>query len=211
MVEPEPGALRVLTVTISDLRKRFADEAGKRLDAELANGGFAVVRHAMVADEPDHIRDLVRTVATGNAADAIILAGGTGITPRDQTLEALEALYDKRIDGFGESFRRLAFETMGPRSMYFRASAGVIEQVPVFSLPGNAQAVLLGIRHLIIPTLQHAVALATGQDTHTVGPARDRTSSRDVSQARPSDASSSTDLSSRPDRGPASCDASLLK
>ena len=187
--------LRVLTVTISDLRKRFADEAGKRLDAELTAAGLTVVRHATVADEPGHIRDLVRTVASTNAADAIILTGGTGITPRDQTYEALATLFEKQIDGFGEAFRRLAFDAMGPRSMYFRASAGVIEQVPVFSLPGNAQAVLLGVQQLIIPTLRHAVALATGRDTHTVGPSSkkegERPSTRDVTRDVPADAPSS--------------------
>jgi molybdenum cofactor biosynthesis protein B len=166
----EARVVRVLTVTISDLRKRFADEAGKRLDAELTAAGLTVVRHAVLADEPTFIRELVRSVATGNEADAIVLTGGTGITPRDLTYEALEALYEKRIDGFGEAFRRLAFDAMGPRAMYFRASAGVVNQCPVFSLPGNAQAVLLAVRQLVAPTLANAVEMAMGRETHTVGP-----------------------------------------
>jgi molybdenum cofactor biosynthesis protein B len=161
--------VRVLTVTISDLRKRFADEAGKQLDAELTAAGLTIVRHAVLADEPGFIRELVRSAANGNEADAVVLTGGTGITPRDQTYEALDSLYEKRIEGFGEAFRRLAFEAMGPRAMYFRASAGIVNQCPVYSLPGNAQAVLLAVRQLVAPTLAGAVEMAMGRETHTAG------------------------------------------
>lgn len=163
------GRVRVLTVTISDLRKRHADETGKRLDASLVAAGFTVVRHAVVADEPGFIRELCRSTATDNGADAIVLTGGTGITPRDQTFEALDSLFEKKISGFGEAFRRIAFEVMGPRAMYFRASAGIYNGCPIYSLPGNAQAVGIGLDQLIIPTLAHAVELAMGRETHTAG------------------------------------------
>jgi molybdenum cofactor biosynthesis protein B len=195
MADVARGRVRVLTVTISDLRKRFADEAGKRLDAELTAAGLMVVRHAVVADEPGFIRELVRSVATNNEADAIVLTGGTGITPRDQTFEALDALYEKRIEGFGEAFRRLAFDAMGPRAMYFRASAGIVDQCPVFSLPGNAQAVQLAVRQLVGPTLAGAVEMAMGRETHTIGPAGarpDASSSPDVSASSKQDVPSSS-------------------
>lgn len=191
MAETTASDIRVLTVTVSDLRKRSADETGKRLDAELSAVGFRIVRHAVVADEPTFIRELVRSTATGNDADAIVLTGGTGINPRDHTYEALEDLYQKRIDGFGEAFRRLAFEAMGPRAMFFRASAGIVDSCPVFSLPGNVQAVLLGVRQLIAPTLLHAVDMAMGRETHTTGAGSgrgDRASSRDVSAAAQAEA-----------------------
>jgi molybdenum cofactor biosynthesis protein B len=161
--------VRVLTVTISDQRKRHVDETGKRLDAELTMAGFDVVRHVVLADEPVFIRELVRSAATDNEADAVVLSGGTGITPRDQTFEALDALYEKKIEGFGEAFRRIAFDAMGPRAMFFRASAGIFNQCPVFSLPGNAEAVAMAVQQLIVPTLVHAVAMATGRETRTVG------------------------------------------
>jgi len=176
----------VLTVTISDLRKRHHDEAGKRLDAELALAGLSVVRHVTVADEPKFIADLVQRMATNNEADAIVLTGGTGINPRDQTFEALDKLYEKRIDGFGEAFRRLAFESMGPRAMFYRASAGVFEQCVIFSLPGNVESVVLGVRQLIAPTLVASVEMAAGRETHTTGSASargDRPSTRDLSSA----------------------------
>lgn len=181
--------MRVLTVTVSDLRKRHADETGKRLDAELTAAGLTIVRHATVADEPTFIRELVRSTATNNEADAIVLSGGTGITPRDQTFEALEAIYEKRIEGFGEAFRRLAFEALGPRAMYFRASAGIFNECPIFSLPGNVPAVVLAVQKLVGPTLVSAVDMAMGRETHTLGaPAsRPTASSPDVSAAAKGD------------------------
>jgi molybdenum cofactor biosynthesis protein B len=169
MVETGGGKVRVLTVTVSDHRKRHADETGKRLDAELAMAGFNVVRHLVLVDDPVLIRAAVSSAATDNEADAIVLSGGTGITPRDQTFEALDGLYEKKIDGFGEAFRRLAFDAMGPNAMFFRASAGVFNQCPIFSLPGNAQAVAIGLQQLVIPMLGHAVELAMGRQTHTAG------------------------------------------
>jgi molybdopterin adenylyltransferase len=190
----EARSVRVLTVTISDQRKRFADEAGKRLDQELTAAGLTVVRHVVLADEPSFIRELVRSVATDNEADAIVLTGGTGITPRDHTYEALEAIFEKRIEGFGEAFRRLAFDEFGPRAMFFRATAGTFNQCPIFALPGNAQAVSLGVRQLIGPTLVHAVDMAMGRQTHTVGP-----SSSASLPSSPNLASSPSLPSSKPD------------
>jgi molybdenum cofactor biosynthesis protein B len=188
MADAAGGTVRVLTVTISDLRKRHQDEAGKRLDAELTAAGFSIVRHAVIADEPSFIQDLVRSTATNNEADAIVLTGGTGINPRDQTYEALEAIYEKRIEGFGEAFRRLAFDAMGPRAMYFRASAGVFNQCPIFSVPGSAQSVVLCVRQLLVPTLTAAVEMAMGRETHTMGPSSakaERPSTRDVTASDP--------------------------
>jgi molybdenum cofactor biosynthesis protein B len=163
--------LRILTVTVSDSRKRATDEAGKRLDDALRGAGFLVVRHVIVRDEPDFIRELVRAASNDNEADAVVLTGGTGITPRDQTFEALESVFEKRIDGFGEVFRRMSFEELGPHAILSRATAGVVNQCVVYSLPGSTKAVELGVNKLIIPTIEHAVELATGRATHTMSKA----------------------------------------
>jgi molybdopterin adenylyltransferase len=160
--------IRVLTVTVSDSRKRETDDSGKALDRELTAAGFKVIRHVIVKDEPEFIRDLVRLTATANEADAIVLTGGTGITPRDNTFEALESVFDKKIDGFGEAFRRISFDEIGPHSILSRATAGVFNECVVFSLPGSTKAVLLGVRRLIVPVLRHAVDLANGRSTHTL-------------------------------------------
>jgi molybdenum cofactor biosynthesis protein B len=166
--------VRVLTATVSDNRKRHSDAAGKRLDAELTAAGYRVVRHVILLEDVGVIRELVRGTAADNDADAIILVGGTGINPRDCTFEALDALFEKKIVGFGEAFRRLAHDALGPRAMYFRVSAGVFDQCPVFSLPGHVDAVALALKHLVLPTLTQAVAMATGRETATVGAAADR-------------------------------------
>jgi molybdenum cofactor biosynthesis protein B len=160
--------IRILTVTVSDTRKRETDDAGKALDRELSSAGFEIVRHVIVKDEPEFIRDLVRLTATANEAEAVILVGGTGITPRDNTFEALEGIFEKRIDGFGEAFRRISFDEIGPHSILSRATAGVYNECVIFSLPGSTKAVLLGVRRLIVPVLRHAIDLATGRSTHTL-------------------------------------------
>jgi molybdopterin adenylyltransferase len=159
--------IRVLTVTVSDSRKRETDDSGKALDQELSLAGFQIVRHVIVKDEPNFIRDLVRLTANGNEADAIVFTGGTGITPRDTTYEALQAVFEKRINGFGEAFRRISFDEIGPHSMLSRATAGVFNECVIFSLPGSTRAVRLGVK-LIIPILRHAVDLASGRSTHTL-------------------------------------------
>jgi molybdenum cofactor biosynthesis protein B len=159
--------IRVLTVTVSDSRKRETDDSGKALDEALALAGFTIVRHVIVKDEPGFIRDLIRLTANSNEADAIVLTGGTGITPRDSTYEALQQVFEKRINGFGEAFRRVSFDEIGPHAMLSRATAGVFNECVIFSLPGSTKAVLLGVR-LIVPILRHAVDLASGRQTHTL-------------------------------------------
>jgi molybdenum cofactor biosynthesis protein B len=166
--EKKRAPLRILTVTVSDSRKRATDEAGRRLDDELRAAGFQVVRHVIVRDEPEFIRELVRAAANDNEAEAVVLTGGTGITPRDQTFEALESIFEKRIDGFGEVFRQLSFKQLGPHAILSRATAGVVNQCVVYSLPGSTGAVELGVKELVIPTIEHAVELATGRATHTM-------------------------------------------
>jgi len=171
MADSKRPRLRVITVTISDSKKRANDEVGKALDEELRGAGFEVLRHVVIRDEPDFIREFVRGVANDNEAEAIVMSGGTGINPRDQTFEALESILEKRIDGFGEAFRRLSFNdpSIGPFAILSRATAGVFNRCTIYSLPGSKGGVLLGVRQTIIPTLSHTVDLAVGRETHTVG------------------------------------------
>ncbi len=167
--ESKPSAIRLITVTVSDRRKRAGDEVGKAIDEALVAAGFNVLRHVVLRDEPEFIRQLVLGVANDNEAEAIVMVGGTGITPRDQTFEALESVFEKRMDGFGEAFRRLSYDDIGPHAILSRATAGVFNQCVIYSLPGSTRGALLGVTKLIIPTLQHAVDLACGRQTHTVG------------------------------------------
>jgi molybdenum cofactor biosynthesis protein B len=157
-------AVRVYTVTVSDSRTQINDVAGRALGAELKKVGFEVARHVILKDDAAHIQELVRSVSTENLADVIVLTGGTGIAPSDVTTEALEAIFDKRIDGFGEAFRRQSWEKIGARAMLSRATAGVVSGCVVFAIPGNPKAVPVAVE-LIWPVLEHAVDLATGRRT----------------------------------------------
>jgi molybdopterin adenylyltransferase len=157
-------APRVITVTVSDTRTAADDRSGPALAEELV--AFTIVRHAIVPDKPEDIIGLVRGVMENDEADAIVFTGGSGIAPRDITYEAIEALFDKRLDGFGEAFRRLSWEEIGPRSILSRATAGTIGTRLVFSLPGSEKAARLGARQLIAPILAHAVDLLHGRTAH---------------------------------------------
>jgi molybdopterin adenylyltransferase len=160
--DSERSAIRVLTVTVSDSRSAKDDASGARMRALLAEAGFLLAEHHIVKDEPEALTALFGRVAAEDLADAIVSSGGTGIAPRDRTLEALEPLFEKRLDGFGEAFRRLSWDQVGPRSVLSRASAGVIRGRFVAALPGSPRAVELALRELVIPLLTHAVGLLRG-------------------------------------------------
>lgn len=161
-----PRSVRIVTVTVSDTRTEATDEGGKTLRAELERGGFTLTRHAIVRDEPALIHELIDSVTSTREADAIVLTGGTGIGPRDRTYEAVSSKLDLTIDGFGEAFRRLSWDQIGPRAILSRAIAGVCRGVVIVSLPGSVKAVVLAVQSLITPTLGHAVDLVRGDTAH---------------------------------------------
>jgi len=161
-----PNAIRICTVTVSDTRTRETDDSGRTCRELIEAAAHKVVRHVIIKDDPQYIKELVRDMSDANVCDAIVVNGGTGITKRDNTHEALEGIFEKRIDGFGEAFRRLSWDDFGPRAILTRATAGVFNSCVVFSLPGSPNAVRLGVTKLVLPVLAHAVDLAQGRATH---------------------------------------------
>lgn len=171
--------VRVLVVTVSDTRTANDDATGDALTKKLVDAGFSVKRHAPVRDDVLVIRELVRSAAVLHEADAIVLCGGTGLAPRDVTPEAIEPLFEKRIDGFGEEFRRRSWSApssprrgniehesaVGARAMLSRAEAGVVAGAIVVALPGSPAAVNLGAA-LLVEMLPHAVDVASGRHGH---------------------------------------------
>lgn len=155
----------VATVTVSDTRTPETDRSGPKLRERLSAAGFALAEHAIVPDEPDAVRGAVHA-AERAGAQAVIFSGGTGIAPRDQTYEALESLFDKRLDGFGEAFRRLSWDAIGPRAVLSRATAGTVGRLLVVSLPGSPGAVTLAVDAILAGMLEHAVALLAGKGKH---------------------------------------------
>jgi molybdopterin adenylyltransferase len=150
-----PTSVRCFVVTISDTRTEATDTSGNAISDLLAAGGHDIVGRQIVRDEPALVRDVVQRAAAG--ADVVITTGGTGITSRDSTFEAIESLLHKRLDGFGELFRMLSYQEIGAAAMLSRASAGTVGRAAVFSLPGSEHAVRLAVTKLILPEIGHVV------------------------------------------------------
>jgi len=154
---------RIATFTLSDTRTKEDDEGGRVLGERLVAAGLRVVWHEILREEPEVLREAITRVCDEDRADAIVMTGGTGIAPRDRTIEALTPMFEKTIDGFGEAFRRLSWDQVGPSAILSRAVAGVVRGKVVAALPGSPKAVVLGVDALLAPTLSHAIALASGR------------------------------------------------
>jgi molybdopterin adenylyltransferase len=150
-----PASVRCFVLTISDTRTEANDASGDAIVDLLKGAGHEVVGRHIVRDDPPAVRDVVQSART--STDVIITTGGTGITPRDGTYEAVAALLDKRLDGFGELFRMLSYAEIGAAAMLSRAVAGSIGPTAVFSLPGSEHAVRLAMTRLILPEVGHVV------------------------------------------------------
>jgi molybdopterin adenylyltransferase len=150
-----PKSVRCFVLTISDTRTAASDRSGAAIAAALEGAGHEIVGRQIVRDDPEEVRKAV----TGNVAIAqvIVTTGGTGITSRDSTYEAITSVLHKTIDGFGELFRSLSYEQVGAAAMLSRACAGTIDRTAVFALPGSEQAVTLALTKLILPEIGHVV------------------------------------------------------
>jgi molybdenum cofactor biosynthesis protein B len=156
-----PARVRVFVLTVSDTRTDDTDTAGRAICELLKAHNHVVAGKAIEKDEPARVAELVRQQATIGDVDAIITTGGTGLTSRDSTFEAIDALLTKRIPGFGELFRMLSYEDIGSAAMMSRACAGTIGRIVVISLPGSEKAVRLAMDKLVVPELAHLVQQAT--------------------------------------------------
>lgn len=156
-----PERARVFVLTVSDTRTDETDTAGRAIIELLKAAGHEIAGKAIEPDEPARVAELVRQQAAIADVDAIITTGGTGLTSRDSTFEAIDALLDKRLPGFGELFRMLSYHDIGAAAMMSRACAGTIGRVIVISLPGSEKAVRLAMTKLVVPELGHLVQQAT--------------------------------------------------
>ncbi|CAN5150234.1 molybdenum cofactor biosynthesis protein B [soil metagenome] len=133
--------VRIGVLTISDTRDEDSDTSGKILADRIAEAGHLCSVHEIVPDDVEAIRARVRAWISAGSVDAVITTGGTGLTGRDVTPEALEPLFDKRIDGFSVIFHQVSYQTIGLSTLQSRATAGIIDGVFVFCLPGSNGAV----------------------------------------------------------------------
>jgi molybdenum cofactor biosynthesis protein B len=165
--EHDVASARCFVLTVSDTRTLDTDEGGSLVEQLLRELGHSICGRNLVRDDPQAIRALVLDVVETRTADVLVITGGTGVAMRDVTPDALEPLFQRRIDGFGEAFRRLSFDALGPQAILSRAVAGIIQRTLVFALPGSPDACRLAITELIAPVIKHAVGLLHG-DGHPV-------------------------------------------
>lgn len=152
-----PAVIRCAVLTVSDTRTEATDTGGQAIVSLLAEGGHIVVSKAILRDEPAQVRAHVEALVRDEQVQVVITTGGTGISSRDSTYEAITALLTKRLDGFGELFRMLSFQEIGAAAMLSRACAGVANRRIVICLPGSEHAVRLAMTRLILPELGHLV------------------------------------------------------
>ena len=144
-------------LTISDTKTPETDTSGALIRQLLLNAGHEVVGSTIVRDEPKDVQRVIREACGTDAVRAVIATGGTGITSRDSTYEAIEALLDKRLPGFGELFRMLSYEEVGAAAMLSRAQLGIHARRIIVSLPGSPNACRLALEKLLIPELPHLI------------------------------------------------------
>jgi molybdenum cofactor biosynthesis protein B len=152
-----PASVACYVLTVSDSRTPETDTGGRLIRELLQNAGHTVTGHSIVKDDPQAVTLHVEGQLLAADTQVIITTGGTGITSRDGTFEAIDQLLEKRLDGFGELFRMLSFEEIGASAMMSRAIAGTAAHKAIFVLPGSPNAVRLAMTRLILPELGHVV------------------------------------------------------
>jgi molybdenum cofactor biosynthesis protein B len=160
-------------LTISDTRTPETDKSGALIRESLESAGHPVVHYAILKDDPPAIAAELDRLIADPEVRAILLTGGTGLSPRDTTYEVVSRRLDKRLDGFGELFRSLSYVEIGPAAMLSRALAGISAPdsacaskpdraaTAIFSMPGATNAVKLAMQKLILPELPHITRLIT--------------------------------------------------
>ncbi len=152
-----PKHVSCAVVTVSDTRTVSTDVGGRTAVELLQSAGHRVAARDILPDEPEALATLLQMLCRRADIDAILLTGGTGLGSRDQTFETLTRLLEKPLPGYGELFRSLSFQEIGPAAMLSRATAGVMMRTVVLSMPGSPAAVRLALERLILPELGHLV------------------------------------------------------
>ena len=156
-----PPSVHCFIMTVSDTRTLENDTGGRIIAELLTAAGHVVTGRTVVRDDPELVHSTIERHLADRNVQAIITTGGTGITSRDSTYEAISTLFEKRLDGFGELFRMLSYQEVGAAAMMSRACAGLVARRIVVALPGSPGAVRLAMEKLVIPELGHLVQQAS--------------------------------------------------
>ncbi|MFM2305143.1 MAG: hypothetical protein RLZZ135_2556 [Cyanobacteriota bacterium] len=169
--QPHPDDRQIVVncavITVSDTRTPTTDTSGGLIHQLLQAAGHKIGKYQIIPDEPTQIlNELDLSARIQPPLQAIVFNGGTGISPRDTTYDAIASSLTKTLPGFGEVFRFLSYQEIGSRSIASRAIAGTYKQLLVFSLPGSCGAVRLAMEKLILPELVHLVTQMNKQSKH---------------------------------------------
>jgi molybdenum cofactor biosynthesis protein B len=151
-------------VTVSSSRSLSDDPSGDTIVAGLEDAGHKVVSRDLIGDDYDGVQGSVNSLVGREDVDVVVTTGGTGVTPDDVTIEAVEQLFDKELPGFGELFRLLSHDDIGTKVVGTRATAGVVDGAVVFCLPGSEDAARLGVERIIVEEAGHLAGLASREE-----------------------------------------------
>jgi molybdenum cofactor biosynthesis protein B len=151
------ASLNLAVITVSDTRTIETDTSGALIVALAEEAGHRVRKRQIVRDEPAEMTPLIQVCSSSGELDAILVTGGTGISPRDRTYETVSALLTKPLPGYGELFRMLSYAEIGPACLLSRAVGGLIDKMVILVMPGSRAAVELAMRRIILPELPHIV------------------------------------------------------
>jgi molybdenum cofactor biosynthesis protein B len=151
----EPIVARCAVITLSDTRTEQTDTSGAVIQRLLTEAGHVVVFYQIIKDEPEELRRLLSELLARADVNVVLTTGGTGISPRDRTIPAIEQMLESPLPGFGELFRMLSWDQIGSGAMLSRAIGGIAHGKPVFAMPGSTKAVELAMNRLIVPELGH--------------------------------------------------------
>ncbi len=150
-----PDDIKIAVISVSTTRGLADDKSGKWIKKQAKKEGHEVVIHQTVTDDIETIKELTLHVTEKISPDAIIMTGGTGISPKDVTIEAVKPLFEKELTAFGTLFALLSFEEIDSAAILSRATAGIIKNAVVFCMPGSIKACKLACNALIFPELGH--------------------------------------------------------
>ena len=152
-----PNSLNLAVMTVSDTRTIETDTSGALIISMAEASGHRIAHRVIVPDEPARMTPLLLGYGVQDDLHAVLITGGTGISPRDQTYETVTALLTKPLPGYGELFRMLSYAEIGPACLLSRAVGGLMGQQAVLVMPGSRAAVELAMSKIILPELPHIV------------------------------------------------------
>ena len=153
-----PQSVRCGVITVSDTRTLETDVGGQTIVELLTAAGHTVAERTILPDDPQLLATtVIQLVVRAGAIDCLLVTGGTGISPRDQTTEAISRLLTKTLPGYGELFRWLSYREIGPAAMLSRAIGGIRYRTVILTMPGSPAGVRLAMEKLILPELGHLV------------------------------------------------------